>query len=223
MLEYRILGPLQILRDGVEVALSAPKVKAVALGLLLNPNEVISADQLIDALWGDHPPDSARKLVHVYVSQLRAALGADAIETVAQGYRIQVAPMGLDAARFDRMRADGRGALTSGNAELAFALSRRALALWHGRALADVADEPYAAAEAARLDELRVECTEDELEAELALGRHEEVVPRLQRLTAEHPLRERVRSDSPLLCTAAVDRARPWRSWPPGAGICGTS
>ncbi len=193
MLEYRILGPLQILRDGVEVALSAPKVKAVALVLLLNPNEVISADVLVDALWGDHPPDSARKLVQVYVSQLRAGLGADAIQTVGQGYRIRVAPMGLDAARFDRMRRDGRGALTSGNAELALALARRALALWRGPALADVADEPYAAVEAARLDELRLECAEDELEAELALGRHEEVVPRLQRLSAEHPLRERLR------------------------------
>lgn len=193
MLEYRILGPLQILRDGVEVALSAPKVKAVALILLLNPNEVISADRLVDALWGDHPPDSARKLVQVYISQLRSALGAEEIQTVGQGYRIRVTPMGLDAARFDRMRRDGRGALTSGNAELALALSRRALALWHGPALADVADEPYAAAEAARLDELRLECAEDELEAELALGRHEEVVPRLQRLSAEHPLRERLR------------------------------
>ncbi len=193
MLEYRILGPLQILRDGVEVVLTAPKVKALALVLLLNPNEVISADVLVEALWGAHRPDSGRKLVQVYVSQLRSALGAEEIQTVAQGYRIRVTPMGLDAARFDRMRRDGRAALATGNAELAFALSRRALALWHGRALADVADEPYAAAEAARLDELRVECTEDELEAELALGRHEEVVPRLQRLTAEHPLRERVR------------------------------
>ncbi len=132
MLEYRILGPLQILRDGVEVALSAPKVKAVALVLLLNPNEVISADVLVDALWGDHPPDSARKLVQVYVSQLRAGLGADAIQTVGQGYRIRVAPMGLDAARFDRMRRDGRAALNAGNAELGLALSRRALGLWHG-------------------------------------------------------------------------------------------
>ncbi|MBA3339250.1 MAG: AfsR/SARP family transcriptional regulator, partial [Geodermatophilaceae bacterium] len=193
MLEYRILGPLQVARDGVEVVLSAPKVRAVALVLLLYPNEVVSADLLVDALWGDHPPDSARKLIQVYVSQLRSALGAKEIETVAQGYRITVAPMGLDATRFDRMRRDGREALATGNAELALALSRRALALWHGTALVDVAEEPYAAAEAARLNELRLECAEDELDAELALGRHAEAVPRLQRLSAEHPLRERLR------------------------------
>lgn len=193
MLEFQILGPLQVRRDGVEVVLTAPKVKAVALVLLLNPNDVISADHLIDTLWGDHPPYSARKLVQVYVSQLRSALGADAIETVSQGYRIRVAPMGLDAARFDRMRRDGRQALADGNAELALALARRALALWRGPALIDVVDPPYASAEAARVDELRLECAEDELDAELALGRHEDAVPRLQRLCAEHPLRERVR------------------------------
>lgn len=193
MLEYRILGPLQVQRDGVEVVLTAPKIKAVLLVLLLRPNEVVSAHHLIDALWGDHPPESARKLVQVYVSQLRSALGADAIETVSHGYRIRVAPMELDAARFDRMRRDGRQALVDGNAELALALSRRALALWHGRALVEVADEPYAADEASRLEQLRLECTEDELDAELALGRHADVVGELHRLCVEHPLRERLR------------------------------
>jgi len=193
VLEYRVLGPLQVQRDGADIALTAPKLQAVLLVLLLRPNEIVSADQLIDALWSDQAPDSARKLIHVYVSQLRAALGADAIETVGQGYRIQVAPMGLDAARFDRMRRDGRQALADGNAELALALSRRALALWRGPALREVADEPYGSAEASRLDELRLECTEDELDAEIALGHHADVVGRLQQLCAEHPLRERVR------------------------------
>lgn len=193
MLEYRILGPLQVQRDGVDIVLTAPKLKAVLLVLLLRTNDVVSADHLIDALWSDPAPDSARKLVQVYVSQLRAALGPEAIDTVSHGYRIQVASMGLDAARFDRMRRDGRQALADGNAELALALSRRALALWRGPALVEVADESYGSTEASRLDELRLECIEDELDAELALGRHPEVVGRLQRLCADHPLRERVR------------------------------
>lgn len=193
MLEYGILGPLQIQRDGVEVVLTAPKVRAMLLILLLHRDEMVSADLLVDSLWGDRAPESARKLVQVYVSALRAAIGADTIETVKQGYRIRVPPMGLDATRFDRMRRDGHQALADGNPELALALSRRALALWRGPALAEVADESYGSAEAGRLDELRVECTEDELDAELALGRHEEAMPRLRQLSNEHPLRERVR------------------------------
>ena len=193
VLEYRVLGPLQVWRDGDEVLVTAPKLKTLLLVLLVHPNEAVSADRLIDALWGDHVPDSARKLVQVYVSQLRSALGAEAIETIATGYRIRVASMGLDADRFDGMREDGRRALAAGNADLALALARRALALWRGPALVDVAYEPFASAEAVRLDELRVECTEDEIDAELALGHHEEVVPVLRRLCAEHPMRERTR------------------------------
>lgn len=193
MLEYRILGPLQVRRDGADVVLTAPKVKTLLLVLLLRPNEVVSADHLIDALWPDDVPDSARKLVQVYVSQLRSALGAEAIETVAPGYRIRVASTSLDAGRFDRMREDGRRALVDGNAELALALARRALALWRGPALVDVAYERFASAEAERLEELRLECTEDELDAELTLGRHEDAVPALRRLCAEHPMRERAR------------------------------
>jgi len=191
MLEYRVLGPLEVERDGEPIVITAPKVKTLLLALLLRPNEVVPADHLMEVIWGDHPPGSARKLVQIYVSQLRSALGANAIETVAQGYRARVAATGLDAQRFDRMRADGRQALTEGNPELALALARRALALWRGPALNDVAYEPFASAEAARLDELRLECAGDELDAELALGRHEDVIPALRRLCAADPLRER--------------------------------
>ncbi|MGI9053562.1 MAG: AfsR/SARP family transcriptional regulator [Ilumatobacteraceae bacterium] len=191
MLEYRVLGPLQVERDGHAVALSAPKVKTLLLALLLRPNDVVPTDHLMAVIWGDHPPDSARKLVQVYVSQLRSSLGADAIETVAQGYRVRVAATGLDSQRFDRMRADGRTALADGNPELALALARRALSLWRGPALSDVAYEPFASAAAARLDELRLDCAGDELDAELALGRHDDVIPALRQLCAAEPLRER--------------------------------
>lgn len=194
MLEYRVLGPLEVERDGVQVPLSAARLRSALLVLLLSANRVVSADRLIDAIWGDDVPGSARKLVQVYVSQLRAALGPDAIETVPQGYRMNVGSSSLDSVRFEQMRDDAARALVSGNAELALALARRALGLWRGPALVDVADQPFASIDAVRLDELRLECREDELDAELALGRHEEAVPELRRLCTEHPLRERARA-----------------------------
>lgn len=194
MLEYRVLGPLEVERDGLGVPVTAPKLRTVLLALLLAESRVVSLDHLIDAIWGDRVPGSARKLVQVYVSQLRALLGPDAIETVPHGYRMSVATSSLDSARFERLRDDASRALAEGNAELALALARRALGLWRGPALADVAYQPFASSGAARLDELRLECREDVADAELALGRHEEVVPELRRLCAEHPLRERARA-----------------------------
>jgi predicted ATPase/DNA-binding SARP family transcriptional activator len=194
VLEYRVLGPLEVERDGVEVPLSAAKLRSALLVLLLSANRVVSADHLIDAIWGANVPGSAKKLVQVYVSQLRGALGPDAIETAPQGYRMSVGSSSLDSVRFEQMRGDASRALADGNAELALALARRALGLWRGPALVDVAYQPFASTDAARLDELRLECREDELDAELALGRHEEVVPELRRLCTEHPLRERARA-----------------------------
>jgi predicted ATPase/DNA-binding SARP family transcriptional activator len=193
VLEFQLLGPLQLLRDGDEVVVSAPKLRTTLIALVLGANRVVSADHLIDALWPEQPPESARKLVQVYVSQLRSMLGPEEIETVGRGYRLRVEPGTLDAARFEQTSVDGRRALAEGNPELARALTGRALSLWRGAALADVAYEPFAAAEAVRLDDLRLECIEDQLEAELALGHHEAVVPELQRLCADHPLRERAR------------------------------
>ena len=193
MLDYRVLGALQVLDDGIEVDITAPKARATLLVLLLHPRQVVSADGLIDALWPESPPPSARKLVQVYVSQLRSALGPEAIETVTGGYRMRVAPDALDVARFEQLWSSGRRAAQDGNPELALALAGRALAQWRGPALADVAADPFASAEAARLDEQRLECTEDRLQAELELGRHEEALAELLRLCHQHPLRERAR------------------------------
>jgi predicted ATPase/DNA-binding SARP family transcriptional activator len=193
VLEYRVLGSLEVERDGVLVAVTAPKLRAVLLTFLLSANRVVTLDHLIDAVWGDDDPGSAKKLVQVYVSQLRSALGPDAIETTPSGYRLRVGPSSLDSLRFERLRDDASRALADGNPELASALARRALGLWRGPALADVAYQPFASTDAARLDELRLDCMEEGLDAELALGRHEEVVPELRRLSSEHPLRERAR------------------------------
>jgi predicted ATPase/DNA-binding SARP family transcriptional activator len=193
MLDFRVLGTLEVVRGRDPVVITAAKHRTMLLVLLARPGHVVSATQLIDAVWPENPPTSARKLVQVYVSQLRSLLGPDAIETTSTGYRMHVAPDGLDAARFDHLRQTGRRALADGNAKLATALTMRALALWRGPALADVASEPFFAAEAARLDELRLDCLEDQIEAELALGHHVEVIAELQRLCTEHPLRERMR------------------------------
>ena len=189
-MEYRILGPLEVLDGGRPVVLSAGKPRALLLCLLLRANEAVSTDTLIDAIWGERAPSSAAKLVQVYISQLRRALGDGAIQTRPPGYLIRLAPDELDAARFERLLAQGREALAAGNATLAASLLRRASGLWRGRAL-DAAQLP---AEAARLDELRLACLEARLAADLALGRHVEALAELRALVAEHPLRERLRA-----------------------------
>jgi predicted ATPase/DNA-binding SARP family transcriptional activator len=192
-MEYRILGPLELVDGGRPVTLSARKQRALLLCLLLRANEAVSTDGLIDALWGEDAPSSAAKLVQVYVSQLRRSLGAGAIETCPPGYLIRVAPEQVDAARFERLLAEGRAAMAAANATLAASLFRRALALWRGPALEAIDDADFAAAEAGRLEELRLASLEERLGADLALGRHAEVLAELTALVAEHPLRERLR------------------------------
>jgi predicted ATPase/DNA-binding SARP family transcriptional activator len=192
-MEYRILGPLEVVDGGRPVALNARKQRALLLCLLLRANEAVSTDGLVDALWGERAPSSAAKLVQVYVSQLRRSLGDGAIETRPPGYLIRVAPEQLDAARFERLLVEGREAMAVNNATLGASLFRRALALWRGRALEAIDDAPFAAAEARRLEELRLGCLEERMGADLALGRHAEVLAELTALVAEHPLRERLR------------------------------
>ena len=193
-MEYRILGPLELVDDGRPVVLSARKQRVLLVCLLLHSNEVVSADALIDAVWGEQPPSSAAKLVQVYVSQLRRALGDAAIETRPPGYVMRVEPEHLDAARFERLLAGGREAMAAANPALAAALFRRGLGLWRGRPLEDADHADFAAVEVGRLDELRLACLEERLDADLALGRHAEVLAELASLVAEHPLRDRLRA-----------------------------
>jgi predicted ATPase/DNA-binding SARP family transcriptional activator len=186
---YRILGPLEVERDGVLVALPAAKHRVLLLALLVRRGAVCSTDQLIDALW-ERPPASAGKVLQAYVSHLRTVLGADTIETVPPGYRLRVDADQVDAGRFEQLHDRARAALDAGNPELAGALAARAGALWRGSALADVAYAGFADREAARLEELRAQCTQVRLDAELALGRHEQAIGELLRLCEDHPLRE---------------------------------
>ena len=148
------------------------KHRELATALILSPNRAVSRDALIDILWGEHPPPSARKLLRVYVSQVRRALAVDRLETRPGGYLIRIDDGELDSARFDDLLRRGRTELRQGRLTAAHGLLSSALALWRGSALVDVADEEFARTEAGRLDEARLGCIEDRIEVDLALGRH---------------------------------------------------
>jgi DNA-binding SARP family transcriptional activator/streptogramin lyase len=192
--EFRILGPLEASSRGQPLELGAGKQRALLVLLLLRAGEIVSTDRLIDALWGERPPPSALNSVHIYVSQLRKALGNGRLETHGHGYLLALEPEQLDLARFERLLGDGRELLASGEADRAAGALRAGLGLWRGPPLSDVAFEPFAQGEIARLEELRLAALEERIEADLVLGRHGELVPELEGLIREHPLRERLRA-----------------------------
>jgi predicted ATPase/DNA-binding SARP family transcriptional activator len=189
--QFRVLGPLEALLDGEPVALGAPKQRALLALLLVNRGRVVSAEQLVDGIWGERPPASAVQSLQVYVHGLRRSLGSERIETSGRGYRVVVAEEELDLARFERALERGRAALEAGRADDAADELRQALAVWRGPPLADLPEETRRAAEAERLEELRLTALELRYDAELACGRHDAVVGELEALTAEHPYRER--------------------------------
>ena len=194
-MEFRILGPLQVLDGRREVALGSPKERALLAVLLLHAGAVVSRERLIEELWGEAPPPTAAKALNVHVSKLRKALacnGHDVIATRPPGYALEVEPAQLDAARFERMLAAARAHVESGDAESAARLLRDALALWRGPALDGVEVESAARNEARRLEELRIAAQMDRIDCDLALGLHEQLIGELEALASEHPLRERV-------------------------------
>jgi predicted ATPase/class 3 adenylate cyclase len=158
--------------------------------LLLHANETLSSERLIDELWGQEPPGNALKSLQVHVSRLRKELAPDVLATREHGYELQLDVDELDAHRFEALLEDARGELAAGHPELALAALERALALWRGAPLADLAYEPFAQTEIARLEDLRVGAVELTIEAKIALGRHSEVIGQLEQLVDEHPYRE---------------------------------
>ena len=190
--EFRLLGPLEALIDGNSVNLAAAKPRALLALLLLHRNRVVSTEALIDELWGDEPPARATKTLQVYVSQLRKELGPERLVTRAPGYELRVAEDELDIDRFEKLTAEARERLAVGDAPGAVDGMRRALDLWRGRALLEFR-EPFAERAAARLEELRLAAVEDWLLAALEAGEAAGIVPELEELVAEHPLRERPR------------------------------
>lgn len=191
-MEYRILGPVEAARDDGLVELGAPQLRALLARLLVSANRVVSTDALLDALW-EGSGDANVANLRVYVSRLRKALGGvEVLATRAPGYVLHVGPDELDAARFERMLAEGRALLATGRATEAADVLRAALALWRGAALADQRDRAFAVADAVRLDNARLDALEERVEADLACGRHGALVAELRGLVAEHPLRERL-------------------------------
>ena len=193
-LELKLLGPMEALKNGDPVGLGGLKPRALLAVLALEPGRVVSVDQLVESLWPGDPPETAAHAVQVYVSQLRKALGAETVVTRAPGYVLEVAPERVDVHRFVRFAAEGRSALAGGDAGAAESALREALGLWRGTALADFLYEPFAQTEIARLDELRLVAVEERIEADFALGRHDELVSELEALVAAQPLRERPRA-----------------------------
>jgi YVTN family beta-propeller protein len=191
MIEFRVLGSLEVVDDDHSVALGGPRQRALLAALLLHRRQPVSSDRLIDELWGERAPPTARKIVQGYVSSLRKELGDGIVVSSGHGYLLEVEPDQTDVDRFESLAADGQRALAHDDPGRAADLLREALGLWRGPALAEFAYEPFAQSEIGRLEELRLAALGDRIDAELALGRHEQLVPELEALVREHPLRER--------------------------------
>jgi DNA-binding SARP family transcriptional activator len=187
-LEFMILGPLEVRSEDATLDVGSSKQRALLGALLLHPNETVSTTRLVDAIWGERPPATAEKLVQGYVHALRKRLGDGVLETRAPGYRLNVAGGSLDLAEFERLVEEARSAPVPQAVEL----RRHALALWRGPALADVAIEGTDRHAVTRLNDLRLSAQIDQIDAELALGRHASVVGELETLTAAHPYQERL-------------------------------
>jgi len=179
-MEFRILGPLEVLSDGRVLELGGHKQRALLALLLIDANRVVSTDRLIDALWGDDPPGTGQKTLQAYVSRLRKVLGSGRLQTRAPGYALRVEPDELDLMRFESLQAEEK--------------LQEGLALWRGSPLGEFASERFAQAEIARLDELHLACLEERVEQDLTAGRHADLVGELEARVREHPLRERLRA-----------------------------
>jgi DNA-binding SARP family transcriptional activator len=204
-LDFRLLGPLEVFDGARAVAIGSGKRRSLLALLLLHGNEVVPADRLIDDLWGEHPPPTAAKGLQVYVSQLRrelapkdSASNGHVLVTRSNGYVLQVGPDDFDVQRFERLLDDGERALQANEPERAAQRLRDGLALWRGPPLADFAYEQFAQHEIARLEELHLVAIEQRIDADLALGRHAQVVGELDALVSRYPMRERVRAQSML-------------------------
>jgi DNA-binding SARP family transcriptional activator/streptogramin lyase len=197
-LEFRILGPLEVIRGEQALPLGSPKQRALLGLLLVHANEPVGRERLIEELWGDAAPKTVNAVLGVYLSRLRRLLangtGDQLLLTHAAGYVLRVPPDALDVQRFEALLGQGRRQLAGGEPERASLTLRDALALWRGPALADLAFERFAQTEIARLEELRLTALEARIDADLVLGRHDLLVAELETLVAAHPYREGLRA-----------------------------
>jgi predicted ATPase/DNA-binding SARP family transcriptional activator len=197
-MDFRILGPVEVLDEGRAVTLGGSKQRALLALFLLHANATLTTDRLIDELWGQRPPANAAKTVQMQISRLRKALaagtGGDLVVTRERGYEFRLDPDRLDSHRFERLTSEGTRELAAGRPDAAAEALERALGLWRDAPLADLSYEPFAQNEIARLEDLRAAALEQLIEAKLALGRHAEVIAQLETLIREHPYRERLRA-----------------------------
>ena len=198
--QFRILGPIEVELSGGRNA-GVPRGRALSLLalLLVHRGAIVRLDRVVDELWGDAGPRNARNAVQVVASRLRAAVGEGVVVSEGGGYAVRLWPGALDADRFEERFRRGRDELARGDPRDAAETLRHALGLWRGPALADVRDEAFAQPEVARLDDLRLACLSERVDADLALGRHAEVTGELEALVLEHPFRERLRGQL-MLC-----------------------
>jgi DNA-binding SARP family transcriptional activator len=192
VLDFRILGPLEVVDDDGPIRLGGPKQRATLAILLLNVNRVVSVDRLADDLYAGEAPATAVTQVQRQISELRKLLGpAHGIETRPPGYAMRLAPEQLDLHRFERLAADAGRSFESGDSARAADLLRDALGLWRGSPLADLGYESFAQPAIGRLAEIRLAAVEQRVDAELELGAHAQLIAELEQLVAEHPLQER--------------------------------
>lgn len=198
-MEFRILGPLEVLVDGHAVSLGGDKQRALLALLVIHANRTLSKERLIDELWGGEPPATAAKTLQVHISRLRKTLEQSAgktgtVATREHGYELRTNPEEVDALRFERLVGEARTEQAAGRSGRACSTLEEALSLWRGPPLEEFAYDRFAQLEIARLEEMRVAALEELVEAKLALGRHHEVVAELEALIAEQPYRERLRA-----------------------------
>src|SRR5262245_4594685 len=199
-MEFRILGPLEVVDRDRQIPLGGRKPRALLAMLILRRRQIVAVDELVEALWGDQPPKTADHSVQVYVSDLRKALGGSPDDRSAiirrdPGYTLDVSDAAIDVHRFSELRSRGRAALEDQDPERASRLLAEALAVWRGAALADFTYDDFARGEIERLEEVRLATIEDRLDADLSLGRHGDLIAELRALVDEHPARERLRAD----------------------------
>jgi DNA-binding SARP family transcriptional activator len=191
VVEFRVLGPFEVVGDGVPIDLGGARRRALLALLVLNAGKVIGSERLVDELWGERPPPTAGHVLHVYVSALRKLLPPDVIVSRPPGYVLEIPPEAIDLQRFERLLATGRKALAAGDPRAAAAAFDEGLALWRGPVLEDLSADEFVQAEARRLAELRLAARELRAEAGIGLGGGAEVIAELEALTREHPFRER--------------------------------
>ena len=193
-MEFRLLGPLDVRLGDRPVAIGGRKQRQLLAILLVNANSVVSTDRLIDELWAESPPETAATALQVYVSKLRKVLPSETLLTRPPGYVLEVDPESIDVRRFEHLVREASAALARGDAGGGAAMLHESLRLWRGSALAEFAFDAFAQPEITRLEELRLVAVEERIEADLALGRHAEVVGELEALLGQHPFRERLRA-----------------------------